>query len=154
MLTVTDFERPETSKSVIVFPDKVNLTFDATPPGLTLYVDGIAHVGSFVYDTLVGFHHTIEARNQTIGSTTYTFASWSDGGAQQHTITAPSASQSSANYTATVNQAPPALVQVSAATPQSNQSQVASDTYASPRPPGTPTSSRSAGTIRPPTSPR
>ncbi len=124
-LTVTDSSGLQASKSIFLFPEKVNLSFDATPPGLTLYVDGIAHVGSFVYDTLVGFHHTIEARNQTIGSTTYTFASWSDGGAQQHTITAPSASQSfTANYTATVNQAPPALVQVSAATPQSNQSQV------------------------------
>ena len=36
--------------------------------GLTLYLDGIAKTTPFVYDTLVGFNHTIEARNQTLGS--------------------------------------------------------------------------------------
>ena len=37
----------------------------------------------------MGFNHTIEARNQTVGTTTYNFASWSDGGTQQHTIVVP-----------------------------------------------------------------
>ena len=68
---------------------KVNLTFDTAPAGLTLYLDGIAQTAPFVYDTLIGFNHTIEARNQTVGGTTYNFASWSDGGAQQHTIIVP-----------------------------------------------------------------
>ena len=69
----------------------MNLTFNTVPTGLTLYLDGIAKATPFVYDTLVGFNHTIEARNQSAGSTTYTFASWSDGGAQQHAIVVPSA---------------------------------------------------------------
>ena len=30
------------TKSVIIFPQKVNLTFDTAPAGLTLYLDGIA----------------------------------------------------------------------------------------------------------------
>ena len=38
-----------------------------------MYLDGIAHTAPFVYDTLVGFNHTIEARNQTVGATTYNF---------------------------------------------------------------------------------
>ncbi len=79
---------------------KVNLTFDTVPAGATLYLDGIAHTAPFVYDTLIGFNHTIEARNQTIGTNTYTFASWSDGGAQQHTIVVPGAAQT---YTANFN---------------------------------------------------
>ena len=54
---------------MIVFPEKVNLTFDTAPAGLTLYLDGIAHTAPFVYDTLDGFNHTIEARNQTVGTT-------------------------------------------------------------------------------------
>ena len=45
----------------------MNLTFDTQPSGLTLYLDGIAHTGPFVYDTLVGFNHTIEARDRTGG---------------------------------------------------------------------------------------
>ena len=54
------------------------------------HMDGIAWITPFVHDTLIGFTHTIEARNQTSGVGSYTFSSWSDGGAQQHTIMVPS----------------------------------------------------------------
>jgi glucose/arabinose dehydrogenase len=122
-LTVTDSTGLTSTTSTTVFPDKVNLTFNTQPGGLTLYLDGIAHTGPFVYDTLVGFNHTIEARNQSAGGTTYNFASWSDGGTQQHTLVVPSSAQS---YTATYNSvvSQPSFVQVSAATPQTTQSQV------------------------------
>lgn len=94
----------------IVFPDKVNLTFDTAPGGLAIYLDGIAHTAPFVYDTLIGFTHTIEARNQTTSTGTYTFASWSDGGVQQHTITVPAVVQSyTANYTLVANPLPSGL---------------------------------------------
>ena len=56
----------------------MNLTFDTAPGGLTLYLDGIAHTAPFVYDDIIGFNHTIEARNQAIGGNTYNFASWSE----------------------------------------------------------------------------
>ena len=127
-LTVTDSSGLQSTSSVTIFPQKVNLTFDAVPAGATLFLDGIAHTAPFVYDTLIGFNHTIEALNQTIGTNTYTFASWSDGGAQTHTIVVPGAAQT---YTANFNVATPALafVQVNAATPQTNQSTV-SVTYA------------------------
>jgi len=126
MLTVTDSSGLTDTKSVTIYPQKVNLTFGTTPAGLTLYLDGIAKTAPFVYDTLVGFNHTIEARNQSSGGNTYTFQSWSDGGAQQHTIVVPSTAQS---YTATYSVssiAPPiAFVQVKASTPQTPQSTVA-----------------------------
>jgi glucose/arabinose dehydrogenase len=123
-LTVTDSSGLQSSKSVTVFPDKVDLSFNTQPTGLTLYLDGVAHTAPFVYDTLVGFNHTIDARNQTIGATAYNFASWSDGGAQQHTIVVPSAAQSiTATYNTVSSQI--AFVQVNAATPQTNQTQVA-----------------------------
>ncbi len=100
-LTVIDSDGLMTSTSVLVFPKKVNLTFNTVPTGLTLYLDGIAKTTPFVYDTLIGFNHTIEARNQSSGSTNYTFGSWSDGGAQQHTIVVPTADNSyTATYTA------------------------------------------------------
>ena len=57
-----------------------------------------------MYDDLIGFTHTVEARNQTSGGTSYAFGSWSDGGAQTHTITAPSSAQT---YTATYRVAAP-----------------------------------------------
>jgi glucose/arabinose dehydrogenase len=124
-LTVTDSSGLTDVKSVTIYPLKVNLTFGTVPSGLTLYLDGIARATPFVYDTLVGFNHTIEARNQTSGNSTYTLQSWSDGGAQQHTIVVPGTNQS---YTATfsVSSTPPpiAFVQVNSATPQSPASTV------------------------------
>jgi glucose/arabinose dehydrogenase/chitodextrinase len=124
-LTVTDTSGLQSSQSVTIFPDKVNLNFATVPAGLTFYLDGIAHATPFTYDTLIGFNHEIEARNATIGTTTYTFASWSDGGTQDHTITVP---VGGATYTATYNAvaapAPLAFVQANSATPQTNQTQV------------------------------
>ena len=100
-LTVTDSNGLKDTKSVTVFPQKVNLPFGTAPSGLTLYVDGIARAAPFVLDTLVGFNHTIDARDQSSGGSAYTFNSWSDGGAQSHTISAPSAAQSyTASYSA------------------------------------------------------
>jgi hypothetical protein len=110
-LTVTDSDGLQSSQSVTIFPDKVDLTFNTAPGGLTLYVDGIAHAAPFVYDTLIGFSHTIEARNQTGETTTYNFASWSDGGAQQHAISVPTLAQTfTATYTAITNPLPSGLV--------------------------------------------
>ncbi len=101
-LTATDSTGLTGTTTVLIWPQKVNLTFDTVPTGLTLYLDGIAHTTPFVYDTLIGFNHTIEARNQTSGNTNYTFASWSDGRAQQHTVVVPAADASyTATYTAT-----------------------------------------------------
>ncbi len=125
-LTVTDSSGLQSTSSATVVPQKVNLTFAAVPTGATVFVDGIAHTAPFVYDTLVGFSHTINAPNQTIGTNTYNFASWSDGGTQQHSITVPATAQT---YTATYNvvstPAPIAFRQVNAATPQTSQSSVA-----------------------------
>jgi glucose/arabinose dehydrogenase/PKD repeat protein len=125
-LTVTDAAGLKATRSAIIYPTKVNLSFATAPPGLTVHVDGIAHTTPFVYDTLVGFHHTVEARDQTIGSSTYTFSSWSDGGTRQHTIVVPAVPPSSyaATYTAAVVPVPISFVQVNSATPQSNQTAV------------------------------
>ena len=97
-LTATDSDGLTGTQSVIVYPQKVDLTFDTTPASLTLRLDGVSRTAPFVDDTLVNFVHTIEAPNQG----RYLFASWSDGGAQQHTITVPASAQSyAATYTAT-----------------------------------------------------
>jgi glucose/arabinose dehydrogenase/chitodextrinase len=118
-LTVTDSNGLSTSTSVIVWPVKVNLTFNAAPQGLTLYLDGIAKATPFVYDTLVGFNHNIDARSQTVGNSTYNFSSWTDGGAQSHTIVVPNVDQSyTATYGVTTTNAP-TFRQVNSATPQS-----------------------------------
>jgi glucose/arabinose dehydrogenase/chitodextrinase len=120
-LTVTDSNGLTDVKSVLIYPTKVNLTFDTVPSGLTLYLDGIAKTTPFVYDTLVGFQHNIEARNQVSGTNNATFASWSDGAAQTHTVVVP-ATDSTYVATYTLSPAAPApiaFVQQAYATPQS-----------------------------------
>ena len=124
-LTVTDSSGISTSTSVIIWPTKVNLSFATVPAGLTLYLDGIAKTAPFVYDTLIGFQHTIDARNQVVGSTSYTFAFWSDGGPPLHVVTVPSADASfTATYSGTTVMTTPTFVQQSAAVPQSALSTV------------------------------
>jgi PKD repeat protein len=68
-LTVTDSDGLITTRSVVVRPEKVVLTFESEPPGLTLHLDGIARTTPFDYDTLIGFQHTIEAPDQMVGAT-------------------------------------------------------------------------------------
>jgi glucose/arabinose dehydrogenase/chitodextrinase len=125
-LSVTDSTGLTDVRIVTVWPTKVNLTFDTSPSGLTLYLDGIARTTPFVHDSLVGFSHDIDARNQSAGTTTYTFASWSDGGAQQHTVVVPSTAPSyTATYDVSSPPAVPTFVQIRSATPQTPQSTVA-----------------------------
>jgi glucose/arabinose dehydrogenase len=124
-LTVVDSNGLADTKSVTIWPTKVNLSFNTAPSGLTLYLDGIAKATPFVYDTLVGFNHSIEARNQTANNSNYTFTSWSDNGAQQHTIVVPSTDASYSATYSTTTITTPTFVQVNAATPQNSQSQVA-----------------------------
>ncbi len=110
-LTVTDSDGLQDSKSVLVYPDKVNLTFDTVPSGLNLLLDGLNRTTPFVHDALIGFNHVLDAPAQSQGATAYSFLSWSDGGARQHTITVPAAPQSfQATFTATQNPIPAGLV--------------------------------------------
>jgi glucose/arabinose dehydrogenase len=99
VLTVTDSTGLTASTSVTVLPDKVNVTYDTVPSGLTVTIDGISRQTPYVVDDLKGFQHTIDAPNQSSGGTAYTFASWSDGGAQSHNIVVPNVDQS---YVATL----------------------------------------------------
>src|SRR5258706_9757167 len=100
LLTVTDSTGLSATTSVTIFPDKVNLSFNTVPAGLTLIIDGISKQAPFVLDDVKGFQHTLDAPYQTIAGTAYQFASWSDGGAQSHLIVVPDVDFSlTANFT-------------------------------------------------------
>jgi glucose/arabinose dehydrogenase/PKD repeat protein len=104
-LRVTDSDGLQGSAQAHIYPQKVDLSFDTIPSGVTLYLDGIAKATPFVYDALINFQHSIEARNSSSATTVYTFQSWSDGGAQLHTITVPASDQSySATYRFTIGE--------------------------------------------------
>lgn len=102
-LTATDSGGLSDTKTVAVHPRIVNLTFASQPTGLTLVVNGVSGAASFSRTVIVGSSNSASAPSpQTLAGTTYTFVSWSDGGAATHTITAPAAATTyQANYTST-----------------------------------------------------
>ena len=97
-LTATDSGGLQTTVVRRLDPRTVVLTFQTTPGGMNLAVDGTTNSASFSRTVIVGSAHTVSAVSpQTKGGKTYTFSSWSDGGAATHTIVAPA---TSTTYTA------------------------------------------------------
>jgi len=89
-LTATDPGGLKDVKSLRLDPRTVVLTFQTTPGGLSLTVGSTTTKSTFTRTVIVGSRNTISAPSpQTKGTKRYTFASWSDGGAQTHDITAP-----------------------------------------------------------------
>lgn len=91
-LTVTDDDGLSDTATVNIYPDKVDVTFDAVPSGSTILLDGIARSTPFVHDTLIDFNHQVSAPlQQCLDGNQYEFDFWSDGGAANHVITVPDA---------------------------------------------------------------
>jgi glucose/arabinose dehydrogenase/PKD repeat protein len=109
-LTATDSNGISSSTSVFINPQKVNITFNTSPAGGDIIIDGSSQSTPFTFDSLIGFTHSIDATSPAIISNgRYTFSSWSDGGARSHTIIVPSSAQSyTANYQVD-NSVPPEL---------------------------------------------
>ncbi|MEM8827722.1 MAG: LamG-like jellyroll fold domain-containing protein [Cyanobacteria bacterium P01_G01_bin.19] len=79
-LTATDSDGISTTESVIVRPDKVDITFDA--PRETNYqflLDGLSYQGDYTHDTIINFQHTIEAQASYVDNgLEYNFSHWED----------------------------------------------------------------------------
>ena len=101
-LTATDSGGLTSTASLRLDPKTVVLTFRANPAGLKLAdltVNSTAQSTPFSVTVVVGSANSVSAPSpQTVNHSTYYFASWSDGGAQSHTITAPA---TNTTYTAT-----------------------------------------------------
>ena len=105
VLTVTDSDGLQNSSAVTIVPEKVNLTFTSVPPGrVAVTIDGLPRTTPYVHDSLVNFTHTIAVLDQSVGGSSYTFASWSDSGAETHNITVPATNRA---YAATFNASAP-----------------------------------------------
>jgi len=112
-LTATDSGGLTGTTSVQLDPQTVALSFESSPGGLQLVVNGIAGTAPFARTVISGSTNTISAPTpQTLNGTQYVFSSWSDGGAQSHNITA----TTSATYRGTFVQAAAAPVNTSAPT--------------------------------------
>ena len=97
-LTATDSGGIQRSTSVMLDPQTVSLTFASSPSGAQISVNGASGVTPFSRTVIAGSSNSVGApAPQTIGSITYDFGSWSDGGAQVHNVVAPAAP---ATYTA------------------------------------------------------
>lgn len=81
-------------------PRVVQLTLGTNPAGLRLQRDGQPVTAPVSFQSVVGIVRSLGAVTpQASGSTTYEFVSWSDGGAQTHDISTPSANRTyTANY--------------------------------------------------------
>ncbi|MFC4854769.1 PQQ-dependent sugar dehydrogenase [Actinophytocola glycyrrhizae] len=90
-LRATDSDGNTTTETVRLNPRTVDLTFTSSPSGARLVVGTVEQATPFTRTVIVGSANTISApspQNLTLGLR-FRFASWSDGGAQSHTITAP-----------------------------------------------------------------
>ena len=97
-LTVTDAGGLTNTTSVLLQPHTVDLTFHSAPSGLQLAVGSSSTPTPFTRTVILGSTNSVSAASpQAVGGTTYRFVSWSDGGAQSHTMTGTAA----ATYTAT-----------------------------------------------------
>jgi glucose/arabinose dehydrogenase len=112
-LTATDAGGLTNTVSRRLDPQTVDLTFASSPSGLTLAVGSTSQVAPFTRTAIVGSTLSVSAPSpQAIGGTPYEYASWSDGGAQTHTIVANTPATYSATYG--VRTGGPVITQVTA----------------------------------------
>jgi glucose/arabinose dehydrogenase len=101
-LTATDSGGLTSTTSVRLDPKTVVLTFKTNPGGLVLsdlVVNEAPRTTPFSVTVVVGSANSVSAPSpQQFNKSTYNFTSWSDGGPQSHTITAPAVNTT---YTAT-----------------------------------------------------
>lgn len=98
-LTATDSGGLSASRTVRIDPETVQITLTSNPPGALISYDGVERVAPFVTRAAIGFRAPVNAADTlTVDGASWVFRSWSDGGAQGHTIVIPA---SDATYTAT-----------------------------------------------------
>ncbi len=98
-LTATDAQGLTGTASVDLYPQTTSLNFLTSPPGLSLTVGtSPPQTAPFTQTVIVGSVNAVQATSpQGAYPNVWDFVSWSDGGAQNHNITAPAEASS---YTA------------------------------------------------------
>jgi glucose/arabinose dehydrogenase len=106
-MTATDSQGLSSVASVLIYPQTVDLTFQSSPSGLQLAAGSTAGQAPFVKTVIIGSQNSVSAPSPQ-GS--WSFTSWSDGGAQSHNLVAPSTPATyTATYTSTTGVPPPWL---------------------------------------------
>jgi hypothetical protein len=97
-LTARDSGGLTATTSVNIQPRTANLTFQSSPTGLQLTAGLTTARAPFTITAIVNGSVQVIAPDQRYHGKNYAFVSWSDGGAQAHSITVPA---TNATYTAT-----------------------------------------------------
>ncbi|UZR98580.1 PKD domain-containing protein [Chondrinema litorale] len=91
-LTVTNQNGLAATKSITIYPKKVNVTFNTVPSGLTIYVDGQPRTTPFVIDELQLFQSEVTTTAvQSLNGKSYEFQQWSNGKSRTQVYTFPQA---------------------------------------------------------------
>lgn len=86
-LTVTDSAGASASASVDIVPQLATVQLSTKPGGFTLTLDGLDVPSGTTFSSVVGQPREVSAPSpQRKGKRDYNFSSWSDGGAQTHTL--------------------------------------------------------------------
>jgi hypothetical protein len=100
-LTATDSKGLSATVNRNIQPRTVAITLPTSPSGLNLTVNGTTVTGPTTITSWVGWRLDLTAPSP---QGRYRFSSWSDGGAQAHSVTTPAAP---ATYTAKYKKGPP-----------------------------------------------
>ena len=96
-LTATDAGGLQHTRSAFIHPKTVNLQFESVPMGVQLSAGTFTGPTPFTRETILGSNVGVEAPSPQDENV---FASWSDGGSQEHTIVASASASYTATYTA------------------------------------------------------
>src|SRR5690606_650125 len=90
IVTVTDADGLKTTASVVILPEKSDITVETVPPGLDIAVDTLPRTAPFVLDTLIGFEHELIAQPFVCrDGISYVFQGWSNGAPPVQTYVVP-----------------------------------------------------------------
>ncbi|MUV58583.1 PKD domain-containing protein [Halogeometricum sp. CBA1124] len=94
-VTATDSDGLQTTESVEIRPEEVDVTLRTEPDGVPVDVEGSPEStdGGYTFDTVIGYEHSLSAPQSVCRQgTTYEFANWSDGDTDRtRTYTVPDA---------------------------------------------------------------
>jgi glucose/arabinose dehydrogenase len=100
-VSATDSAGSRSTSSVRLDPLTAELTVSSNPAGLQLSAGNVTAAAPFSRTVIVGSRNSLAAPSpQSLGGTTYGFASWSDGGARAHDVVVNATSSFTATFTA------------------------------------------------------
>lgn len=125
-LTASDERGLSAGKTIKLAPRKFVAGFNSSPPGILLTAGSVSEATPFEVPSVEGSQLAISApATAELNGKTYTWQSWSDGGAATHTIVAKGQTSYIANYTTPGEGEQPPVTQLRKHPPKSTRSRIA-----------------------------